>query len=144
MKNCLGYVTETRVRLTKVRTAHSVYLLYVESKLTAQDHRSIHVKHRVNHRSLLLQSLTSHAQRFWDFFFSTLPLLPACRSHFTPLYSKSTLRGGNAITHPPHTRKKKSSHHSLSLAHIMMERRQQSRERHYSGELVSSRLSGFL
>lgn len=119
-----------------------------KSKLTAQDHRSRNVKQRVNHLSLLLYSPTSHAGR--SFGFSQHIALVACLSLLiTPLYSKSTSREKKInkkcyYTPIPYPGKKKSSHRSLSFAHTLMERLQQSRERHYSGELVSSRLSGFL
>lgn len=92
MTNSLGHVTETRLRPTKVTTAHCVCICFLwKSERAAQLRRSSDVKNTVNHPSLLFHSLTSRAGR--SFGFSQHVALVACLSpQITPLYSKSTLR----------------------------------------------------
>lgn len=96
----------TSITLIKVTTFPNVYLLYVDKAKGSgsQEQQS----NTVNHLSLWVHSLTSHAGR--SFGFSRHIALVAWLSlQIKPLYSKSTSRKKNASTHPSVTLKKKSS-----------------------------------
>lgn len=100
--------------------------------LTAHDQSDSHIKHGVNYLSLFFDSLTWNARRSFGLF-QHIALVACLSLQITPLYSKSTLRKTILL----HTLSRTLIETSLSLAQTMMERRQQSSERHYSGELVS-------
>lgn len=114
-----SHVTETSVEhQNSFRTSHSVDPLCVEEQAnrtgSAQEQQR---RNRVNHLSLLVQSLTSHAGRSFGFSQHIAPVA-WLSLQITPLYSKSTSRKRKMLLHThPLPWKKKSYHHSLSSTH---------------------------
>lgn len=144
----LFHVTRTRLRSTKVKTAHCVYLLYAEKQAnrSGSQERQCKTECESSVTSATFANITCR-KVFW-----VLPTHWPCCLPVAPNYTiifLIHLEGKEKkcyYTPIPYSKKKKKKSTPSFLilrTHNDRETSAKQRERHYSGELVSSQLSGF-